>query len=60
MMHPAVKLTDPERRHAQRHRRTDGQTDRPEYDVDSRSYCVTTESAKNFGPNLSLIAIPKM
>jgi len=42
---------DPEPHNAQRYRRTDGRTDRPRYDVKSRSYGVQDEyyirSAKN-------------
>jgi len=39
--------TNPESHNAQRHRRTDGQTDGQQAAANSRSYCVAVRSAKN-------------
>jgi len=39
--------TNPESHNAQRHRQTDGQTDRKQDDANSRSYCVAVRSAKS-------------
>jgi len=39
--------TNPESQNAQRHRQTDGQTDRQQAAANSRSYCVAVRSAKN-------------
>jgi len=39
--------TNPESQNAERHRQTDGQTDRQQDDANSRPYCVAVRSAKN-------------
>jgi len=39
--------TNPESHNAQRHRRTDGRTDRQQAAANSRSYCVAVRSAEN-------------
>jgi len=40
--------TDRERHNTQRYRRTDVQTVRRHYDVNSRSWCVTVRAAENW------------
>jgi len=44
--------TNPESHNAERHRQTDGRTDRQQAYANSRSYCVVVRSAKN--DNVSL------